>query len=183
LLRGLQYLHVAHILHRDLKPQNILVSEAQSCNAEKFGNFIPRIKLCDFGISRKIAPNMTGFVATAAYRPPEHFFGYNIHDKYFEYGSATDVWAVGCILAELLLVNILGSKAVLFENVKDSAAETAGFCKNLEEYAKIIQIPHDADERAELMGSRYVAHMETSKTFPHRPTNSVRELLERNVTD
>lgn len=94
-LCGLKYIHSASVLHRDLKPGNLLVNA--DCE----------LKICDFGLSRgfdldqeAIAPGaqglMTEYVATRWYRAPEIMLSYK------NYTTAIDVWSVGCILAELL---------------------------------------------------------------------------------
>ncbi|EYU24090.1 hypothetical protein ABFS82_12G002200 [Erythranthe guttata] len=87
LLRGLQYLHSANILHRDLKPGNLLVN----ANCE--------LKICDFGLARTNKNNgqfMTEYVVTRWYRAPELLLSCD------NYGTSIDIWSVGCILAEIL---------------------------------------------------------------------------------
>ncbi|XP_037937826.1 cyclin-dependent kinase 7-like [Teleopsis dalmanni] len=87
-LRGLEYLHMNWILHRDLKPNNLLV------NADGV------LKIGDFGLAKFFgSPNRiyTHQVVTRWYRAPELLFGSR------QYGTGVDIWAVGCILAELLL--------------------------------------------------------------------------------
>jgi len=87
-LLGLEYLHINWILHRDLKPNNLLVNKAGI------------LKIGDFGLAKAYgSPNRpyTHIVVTRWYRAPELLFGARI------YGTGIDVWAVGCILAEMLL--------------------------------------------------------------------------------
>jgi len=87
-LLGLEYLHNHWILHRDLKPNNLLV-DSKGC-----------LKLGDFGLAKYFgSPNRqyTHMVVTRWYRSPELLFGAK------NYGVGVDIWAVGCILAELLL--------------------------------------------------------------------------------
>ncbi|XP_057981075.1 mitogen-activated protein kinase 7-like [Malania oleifera] len=87
LLRGLRYLHSANILHRDLKPGNILINA--NCD----------LKICDFGLahtSRGDGEFMTEYVVTRWYRAPELLLGSDT------YGASIDVWSVGCIFAEIL---------------------------------------------------------------------------------
>lgn len=88
ILQGLEYLHLEFILHRDLKPSNLLV------NANGL------LKIADFGLAKQYgSPNCiyTDQVVTLWYRAPELLLGAK------QYGVNIDMWAVGCILAELLL--------------------------------------------------------------------------------
>lgn len=89
ILRGLKYIHTAHVIHRDLKPSNLLVNA--NCD----------LKICDFGLARWHDPGdqlayMTEYVVTRWYRAPELILSSG------EYTRAIDIWSVGCIFAELL---------------------------------------------------------------------------------
>ncbi|CUS23690.1 LAQU0S11e02080g1_1 [Lachancea quebecensis] len=91
ILCALKYIHSADVLHRDLKPGNLLV------NADC------QLKVCDFGLARGYSENpvennqfLTEYVATRWYRAPEIMLSYQGYTK------AIDVWSCGCILAELL---------------------------------------------------------------------------------
>ena len=96
LLRGLKYIHSAGILHRDLKPSNLLLNE--NCD----------LQICDFGLARAqiLGDNiqqqgasaiLTDYITTRWYRAPEVMVSWK------EYTTAIDVWAAGCIFAEMLL--------------------------------------------------------------------------------
>ncbi|XP_069693438.1 cyclin-dependent kinase 17-like isoform X1 [Periplaneta americana] len=86
LLRGLAYCHRRRILHRDLKPQNLLINDKGE------------LKLADFGLARaKSVPTKTysNEVVTLWYRPPDVLLGST------EYSTQIDMWGVGCIFYEM----------------------------------------------------------------------------------
>ena len=91
LLKGIQYLHLNRIIHRDIKGSNILIDN----------NGI--LKITDFGLARKMKnidenklnPNYTNRVITLWYRPPEILLGST------NYGREIDIWGIGCLLLEL----------------------------------------------------------------------------------
>ena len=100
ILRGLLFLHSADIMHRDIKPCNLLVST--NCD----------LKICDFGLARGIDKNKmyqpgadqeaefnkawTKYVVTRWYRAPEVVLASE------DYDEGIDLWAVGCVFAELM---------------------------------------------------------------------------------
>ncbi|KAG7234832.1 hypothetical protein INR49_003913 [Caranx melampygus] len=86
ILRGLSYCHKRKVLHRDLKPQNLLINERGE------------LKLADFGLARaKSVPTKTysNEVVTLWYRPPDVLLGSS------EYSTQIDMWGVGCIFYEM----------------------------------------------------------------------------------
>lgn len=93
LLKALKYMHTANVLHRDMKPSNLLL------NSECL------VKVADFGLARSIVslenvnvsnPVLTDYVATRWYRAPEILLGSQ------RYTKGVDMWSIGCILGELL---------------------------------------------------------------------------------
>jgi len=99
ILSGLSALHAAWFLHRDLSPANVLVDPhtgvcklADFGLARSYGSPYPGL----LGRKRTFGGVMTPTVVTLWYRAPELLFGSQ------NYGAAIDIWAVGCLWAELL---------------------------------------------------------------------------------
>jgi mitogen-activated protein kinase 15 len=84
-------MHSANVIHRDVKPSNILIN--RDC----------LVKLADFSLARSIVydenniANLSDYVAARWYRAPEILLGSS------KYEFSVDMWSVGCVLAELYL--------------------------------------------------------------------------------
>ncbi|KAI0727504.1 Pkinase-domain-containing protein [Fomitopsis betulina] len=97
LIEGTEYMHRNHILHRDMKAANLLISN-DGC-----------LKIADFGLARAFDPRITqvkedvrgkerkytNCVVTRWYRPPELLLGAR------QYGGEVDMWGIGCVLGEM----------------------------------------------------------------------------------
>lgn len=102
-MKGLSAVHQAGVIHRDIKPQNLLVNEKLE------------LRICDFGLAtvknETINANydLTPYVVTRWFRAPELLLKYQSRT----YTSKVDLWSVGCIFAELYLRKVLfGEKDV-----------------------------------------------------------------------
>jgi renal tumor antigen len=87
LLRGIAYVHSHGLFHRDIKPENCLI------NTDSI-----ELKLADFGSAGSVAnrTKFTEYVATRWYRAPECILTSG------SYGPSVDIWAIGCVLFEML---------------------------------------------------------------------------------
>jgi mitogen-activated protein kinase 7 len=138
LLCGLKALHSANVIHRDLKPGNILWRHSGE------------LKICDFGLARGMGEamdgadvTMTNYVATRWYRPPEILL-YRA-----QYGKSLDIWSVGCILAELFgrKVFLPGQSAfeqlhLILQKLGTPAPEALARIQSSRSRAYIERLPH-----------------------------------------
>lgn len=87
LCRGIAYCHQRRVLHRDLKPQNLLINRKGD------------LKLADFGLARGFGIPMKSYsheVVTLWYRAPDVLLGSK------KYSTPIDIWSIGCIFAEMV---------------------------------------------------------------------------------
>lgn len=87
ILKGLYFCNINRIIHRDMKPQNLLITNDL------------KVKLADFGLSRMFSlpmGKMTHEIITLWYRPPEVLLGIE------NYTTKVDSWSIGCIMAEMI---------------------------------------------------------------------------------
>lgn len=88
LVKGLAHCHKHGVMHRDLKPQNLLLDETNLC-----------LKIADLGLGRAFSipvKSYTHEIVTLWYRAPEVLLGTT------HYSTPVDMWSVGCIFAELV---------------------------------------------------------------------------------
>ncbi|KAI9874790.1 MAG: cyclin-dependent protein kinase, partial [Pleopsidium flavum] len=122
LLNGLLYLHSNWVLHRDLKPANIMVTSKGE------------VKIGDLGLARLFYKPLHSLfsgdkvVVTIWYRAPELLLGSR------HYTPAVDLWAVGCIFAELLSLRPIFKG----EEAKMDSKKTVPFQRN--QVQKIVEI-------------------------------------------
>jgi len=86
LCRGIEFCHSRRIIHRDIKPQNLLIDHHMN------------MKIADFGLARAFSvplPKYTHEVVTVWYRPPEILLGSAL------YSIPVDLWSIGCVLGEM----------------------------------------------------------------------------------
>jgi cyclin-dependent kinase 8/11 len=126
LLNGCQYLHSNWVLHRDLKPANIMVTSAGE------------VRIGDLGLARlfhkPLQPLFNGdkVVVTIWYRAPELLLGSR------HYTPAIDMWAIGCIFAELLALRPIFKG----EEAKMDSKKTVPFQRNqMTKIAEIMGLP------------------------------------------
>ena len=132
ILAGICYLHDNWILHRDLKPANILVMG----NGKERG----RVKIADMGFARlfnnplKPLADCDPVVVTFWYRAPELLLGAR------HYTKAIDIWAIGCIYAELLI-----SEPLFHCRQEDNKSNNPYHRDQLERIFSVMGFPNERD--------------------------------------
>ena len=102
LLKGVAYCHSKLVLHRDLKPQNLLISRQG------------QLKIADFGLARPFGAPVRSYspeVVTLWYRSPDILLG----SKF--YSTSIDMWSVGCVFAEMVTGRPLASGNTAFDQL------------------------------------------------------------------
>jgi negative regulator of the PHO system len=134
LLRGIEFCHTNRIMHRDLKPQNLLI------------NIKGQLKLADFGLARAFGIPIKDFsneVVTLWYRAPDILLGSRT------YNTSIDIWSAGCIMAEMAtgrplfpgttsedqLVRIFSIMGTPSERTWPGISQYAGYKLNFRTYA------------------------------------------------
>jgi len=147
ILQGVEHLHANWIIHRDLKPANLLLNDEGI------------VKICDLGLARNISPhdgsrssNLTPGVTTLWYRAPEILMS----DP--KYTTAVDMWAVGCIFAELVLRKPLLQGSGELDQLRHMCELLGAPAENV--WENFNELPHA-----------------TKLTFPHKLKRSIRDTL------
>jgi len=151
ILNGLYIIHKRGIIHRDIKPQNILLTTKPEI----------RVKLGDFGTGRFVASNSKKFnvshllaVSTFYYCAPEGLLNPT------SYGNSVDIWALGCIVYEMLT-----KKPLLIVNSLEVKDPETGILK------KMIEIcgkpkDHEIEDASDTRLKSYVLQLPESDTLP-----------------
>ena len=151
MLKACDFMHSHDIVHRDFKPENMLLSR----------NGV--LKICDFGFARQLTREnikesvaLTEYVSTRWYRAPELLVGAP------SYTHSVDVWAIGCIFVELVTGSALFTGDSDFEMLKliiQMFSGSENFPEVLREtfarnnLFKSIRLPNDDAETADYENS------------------------------
>jgi cyclin-dependent kinase len=156
LLLGIHYCHKNRVLHRDLKPQNLLI------------NSQGQLKLADFGLARAFGIPVRSFtheVVTLWYRSPDVLMGSK------HYGPSVDLWSVGCIFAEMV------TGRPLFPGTSDKDQLLKIFCllgtPTAKDWPGMLQLPQCKPETYPKYPPR-----ELAKLFPQLQQDGLHILLQ-----
>ena len=161
ILSGVGCCHTYRILHRDLKPHNLLITSDGK-----------QVKLADFGLARLSAiPNgpYTSEVVTLWYRAPELLLGAN------RYNTSVDVWSIGCIFAEMATGMPLfpGRSDIdqLFKIFQRRGTPTA------EQWPQVLRLPHYNSEFPQWRERPITDHVPMSALHTQNAADLLNKLL------
>ena len=97
-LTALRFLHSKNIIHSDLKPENVLIKNLETCT----------VKVIDLGSSCFVTDFLGSYVQSRSYRAPEVVLG-------VDYDQKIDIWSLGCMLVELVTGFVLFQSTCLAE--------------------------------------------------------------------
>lgn len=160
LLQGISYCHEKMVVHRDLKPQNLLISRRGE------------LKIADFGLARSISAPLTVLstdVVTLWYRSPDILLGNS------SYGSSVDMWAIGCIIGEMI------NKEPLFQG-KDKVDQFITITKvlgksNLESWNALNKLPGIKDDDGKLLMAANIEAITSSLVNDNSSSTSLQQRI------
>jgi len=173
LFSALDYLHSIGVMHRDIKPLNILVFK----NNEGGYN----LKICDFGVSRGagiVIANGNAFtpdVCTLWYRPPEILLGTKTRNTVL-YGPSADVWSMICVVSEI----VNGSAPFKGQSVSEMIYEISKKCGFSPNFRQNYEVPKNVfiyDE--ELCGKLVACPENPNRNWIKAEVPALKEVLER----
>lgn len=153
LLEGLKSIHAIGIYHRDIKPSNILLNEDLQLRITDFGlaRFVGNPS--DVEVAHFLTNPLTEYVVTRWYRPPELLLAPNI-----PYTAEVDMWAVGCIMAEM------ANRLPLFPG--------KGYIDQVQRIFRILGFAGLADIGFSVSDS-HAKYLNTKCLFPKRPLREI----------
>jgi serine/threonine protein kinase len=89
-IAGLAYIHSCHLVHRDMKPENVMIT------IDRSNPYNSQAVVGDFGLARAVSPTETFYTCTRQYRPPE------VVTNTAKGNSSMDLWSTGCVFYELV---------------------------------------------------------------------------------
>jgi serine/threonine protein kinase len=161
---AVDFLHKSNIVHRDLKPENILVwmDDEVPLNSSVF--------VADFGLARDQArSSSTWYICTRFYRPPEVVVKMGTPD------SSMDIWAMGCILYELVTQDVL-FRLPTSRDANNQWAEMRA-SRQLDLVTSIVGVPsaEDIDTYGASWGAKVRSHLHRCSSKPSVLAEQIRD--------